>query len=215
MAEERPAPLPGDARAKWCAYAAAGLGGANLVTLGLMYAVEVPRNGPYVFGALNDFGGGLYFLASVPVLRQIHRRLDDDSPATRAALGAVLGSSVAAAGSSFLLAFHKIPFAPSTGVTVGAILVQSAWVTAVSTRLLRRGGWPKRLSRVGRGAGVAMLAGLPIFALGFLVPGGSALRKAVFAVGGALSGAAWVSWPAGYLLVGRHLSTEANRAVRR
>jgi hypothetical protein len=120
-----PGPLPGGALARRCAYAAGGLGGANLVTLGLLYAVEVPRNGPYVFGAINDFGGGLYFLASIPVLQQIHRRLDDESPIGRAALGVVVGSSVAAAGSSFLLAFQKIPFAPSTAVTVGAILVQS------------------------------------------------------------------------------------------
>ena len=214
-AGDGPGSIPGDALAKQCAYAAAGLGGANLVTLGLMYAVEVPRNGPYVFGAINDFGGGLYFLASVPVLAQIHRRLDDDGPASRAALAAVFGSSAAAAGSSFLLAFHKIPFAPSTAVTVGAILVQSVWVTAVSTRLFRRTGWPKRLARLGRGAGVTMLAGLPILSLGYLPPSGSTLRKALFAVGGTLSGAAWVSWPVWYLLVGRYLSTEANRTGRR
>ena len=127
----------------------------------------------------------------------------------------MVGSSVAASGSSFLLAFHKIPFAPSTAVTVSTILVQSVWVTTVSTRLLRRGGWPKRLARLGRGAGVAMLAGLPILSLGYLAPGGSAVRKALFAVGGTLGGAAWVSWPAWYLLVGRHLSAEASRAVRR
>ncbi len=201
-----PEPLAGDAIAKVCAYAAAGLGGANLLTLGLLYAVEVPRKGPYVFGAINDFGGGLYFLASAPVLAQIHRRLDDDSPAGRAALGVVLGSSAAAAGSSFLLAFHKIPFAPSTAVTVGTILVQSLWLTAVSTRLLRRGDWPRRLVRLGRGAGVAMLAGMPVLSLGYLAPGGSALRKVLFAVGGSLSGAAWVSWPIWYLLVGRELA---------
>lgn len=171
-----------------------------------MYAVEVPRNGPYVFGAINDFGGGLYFLASAPVLAQLHRRLADDSPASRAALAAVLGSSAAAAGSSFLLAFHKIPFAPSTAVTVGTIVVQSVWLATVSTRMLRRGGWPKRLARLGRGAGVAMLAGMPILSLGYVAPGGSALRKALFAVGGSLSGAAWVSWPIWYLLVGRALA---------
>ena len=62
---EEPLALPGDSQAKRCAYAAAGLGGANLITLGLMYAIEVPRNGPYVFGAINDFGSGLYFLSSI------------------------------------------------------------------------------------------------------------------------------------------------------
>lgn len=215
MPSERPAPRPGDVPATWCAYAAAGLGAANLVTLGLLYAVEVPRNGPYVFGALNDFGGGLYFLASIPVLRQVHRRLEDDGPIGRAALGTVVGSSVAAAGSSFLLAFHKIPFAPSTGVTVGAILVQSVWLTAVSTKLSRRGGWPKWLARVGRGAGVAMLAGMPILALGYLAPTGSPLRQRMLAVGGTLGGAAWVTWPVWYLLVGRTLAAQENRAFER
>ncbi len=203
--KELPAALPGDEPAGKFAYVAAGLGGANLVTLGLMYAIEVPRNGPYYFGAINDFGGGLYFLGSIPVLWQIHRRLDD-GPASRAALWAVVGSSVAAAGSSFLLAFHLIPFAPSTAATVGAILVQSVWVTVVSAKLLRRGGWPKRLARLGRGAGIAMLAGLPVLSLGFLAPSGSAARKALFGLGGTLSGGAWVGWPLWYLLVGRSLS---------
>src|SRR5918997_3602674 len=128
------ASLPGDERAGRFAYVAAGLGGANLVTLGLMYAIEVPRNGPYRFGAINDFGSGLYFLSSIPVLWQIHRRLDD-GPLSRTALWTVVGSSVAAAGSSFLLAFRLIPFAPSTAVTVGAILLQSVWVIVVNAKL--------------------------------------------------------------------------------
>jgi hypothetical protein len=202
---DRLASLPGDERAGRMAYVVAGLGAANLVTLGLMYAIEVPRNGPYYFGAVNDFGSGLYFLSSIPVIWQIHRRLDD-GPGSRAALWTVVGSSVAAAGSSFLLAFHVIPFAPSTAVTVGGILVQSIWATVVNGKLLRRGGWPKRLARLGRGAGIAMLAGLPVLALGFLAPGGSALRNGLFALGGTLSGAAWIGWPVWYLLLGRSLS---------
>ena len=206
---------PNPTAATWCAYAAAGLGGANLVTLGLLYAVEVPRNGPYTFGAINDFGSGLYFLSSIPVLQEISRRLDDDGPIRRAALAAVVGSSVAASGSSFLLAFGKIPFAPSTAVTVGTILIQSAWLTAVSTRLARRSRWPKDLARLGQGSGVAMLAGLPILSLGYLAPSGSTLRKALFAVGGALGGAASVSLPVWYLLVGRTLGAEARGAERR
>jgi hypothetical protein len=211
--KEAPASLPGDEQAGRFAYVAAGLGGANLVTLGLLYAIEVPRGGPYRFGAINDFGGGLYFLSSVPVLWQIHRRLDD-GPVSRTALWTVAGSSVAAAGSSFLLAFRVIPFPPSTAVTVGAILVQSIWVTVVNAKLLRRGGWPKRLARLGRGAGIAMLAGLPIFSLGFLASG-SALRYGLFALGGTLAGAAWIAWPVWYLLVGRSLSRAGEQSAPR
>jgi hypothetical protein len=206
--------LTGDDQAGRFAYFAAGVGAANLVTLGLMYAVEVPRNGPYYFGAMNDFGGGLYFLSSIPVLWQIHRRLDD-GPLSRTALWTVVGSSVAAAASSFLLAFHVMPFAPSTAVTVGTILVQSVWVTAVNTKLLRHGNWPKRLAKLGRGVGIAMLAGLPFLSLGFLGPSGSALRYALFGLGGTLTGAAWIGWPVWYLLVGRSLSRAGTQSVPR
>ena len=106
-----------------------------------------------------------------------------------------------------------IPFAPSTAVTVGAILVQSVWVIIVNAKLLRRGGWPKRLAQLGRGAGIAMLAGLPILSLGYLASSGSALRKALFAIGGTLGGAAWISWPVWYLLVGRSLSGKGSLGV--
>jgi hypothetical protein len=209
-----PAPRQGDEQAGRFAYVAAGLGGANLVTLGLMYAIEVPRNGPYYFGAINDFGSGLYFLNSIPVLWQIHRRLDD-GPLSRTALWTVVGSSVAAAASSFLLAFHVIPFAPSTAVTVGTILVQSVWVTVVNAKLLRRGGLVKRLARLGRGVGVAMLTGLPILSLGFLASSGSALRYALFGLGGTLTGAAWIGLPVWYLLIGRSLSRAGTQSAPR
>jgi hypothetical protein len=53
-----------------------------------------------------------------------------------------------------------------------------------------------------------MLLGLPILSLGYLAPSGSTLRKALFAAGGALSGAAWISWPLWYLLIGRTLAAE-------
>jgi len=48
-----------------------------------------------------------------------------------------------------------------------------------------------------------MLTGMPILSLGYVAPGGSALRKALLTDGGALGGAAWISWPIWYLLVGR------------
>jgi hypothetical protein len=107
-----------------------------------------------------------------------------------------------------------ISFPPSTAVTVGAILVQSIWVTVVNAKLLRRGGWPKRLARLGRGAGIAMLAGLSILSLGFLASG-SALRYGLFALGGTLAGAAWIGWPVWYLLVGRSLSRAGEQSAPR
>ena len=77
--------IPGDRTAARAAYAAAGLGAVGAATLGAMFAVEVPRNGPYVFGTINDATGALFNLAAVPVILQVHRRL----PRTRASEAAM------------------------------------------------------------------------------------------------------------------------------
>lgn len=58
--------IPADRTAARAAYAAVGLGAVGVSTLGAMYAVEVPRNGPYVFGTINDATDALFNLAAIP-----------------------------------------------------------------------------------------------------------------------------------------------------
>lgn len=130
--------LPGDRAAGVAGYTAAGLGVVAAATLGVMFAVEKPRGGPYVFGAINDFTGGLFYIATIPVIVQVHHRLGD-GPATRKALGVVVASSAAAAASGLLLSFHLIPFVPSTAVSMADIVGQAAWTAAAHQRLLARG----------------------------------------------------------------------------
>jgi hypothetical protein len=197
-------PLEGDARAGSFAFLSAGLGAVGVTTLATMYAVEVPRDGPYVFGAINDFTGGLFFLSSIPVVVQVHRRLGEGR-GTTTSLWTVVGLSVAAAGSGVLLAFHVIPFTPSTAVTIGAITGHAVWFAAVHHKLLGRGGYPRGLARLGLRIGVSMLAGLSLVLGGLAAGDARPLRLALLGAGGLLGAGAWTAWPFWYYRAGQAL----------
>ncbi|QGF23246.1 hypothetical protein [Raineyella fluvialis] len=196
--------LRGDPAAGLAAYVSAGLGAVAVGTLAVMYAVEVPRGGPFVFGRLNDVAGGLFYAATIPVIIQVHRRLPATS-ASRAGLTTVVVGSGAAAVSGILLALQVIPFVPSTAVSMAGIVSQAAWAALTQHRLLRRPGYPPRLARVGRAIGVAMLAALPVVGLGFTLGRAPGLRAVVNVVGYGVGGLAYVSWPVWLFAVGRHL----------
>lgn len=196
--------LPGDRQAGMAAYAAAGIGVVSGAALAAMYAVEVPRGGPYRFGAINDFTGGLFFAATIPAIHQVHRRLGD-GPWSRAAETAVITGSAAAAVSGVLLAFHRIGFKPSTAISIAGIAGQAVWAAVAHHKLLQASGYPKGLARAGRAIGCGMLAGLPLVAAGFATPRLPALRWALWAVGGTLGATSYLAWPVWLGACGRHL----------
>jgi hypothetical protein len=197
--------IPGDRTAGKCAYAAAGLGLAGVATLGLMYAIEVPTNGPYVFGTTNDFIGGLFNLAVIPVIIQVHRRLRP-TLWTQGAKWMVVSACVAGSISSFLLVSDRLDFATSTSISVTAILIQGAWFLLAHRKLLGIGGYPRGLAKLGRFIGGAMLAAVPLAAVAFAEPAPEWLRWTVGGAGIAMGAAAWVAWPYWYFLAGKHLS---------
>ena len=206
--------LDGDLPAGVAAYTAAGLGAVATAALGVMFAVEVPRGGPYVFGAINDFTGGLFFAASIPAIVQVHRRLKD-GPGSRAALAAVAAGSGAAAASGVLLSAHLIEYAPSTAVSMAGIVGQAAWLAAVNHKLASSPAYPRRLALAGRAIGVGMLAALPVLGAGYAASGSPAVRTALYAVGGAAAGAAYLAWPVWLAVAGRHLTGAARRSPGR
>lgn len=206
--------LPADGPAGVAAYTAAGLGAVAVASLAAMYAVEVPRGGPYVFGGINDFTGGLFFLATVPPILQIQRRLGP-GPGARAGTAAVVVFSAAAAASGILLSLHAIDFGPSTAVSVAGIVAQAAWVALANQRLLRHPRYPHRLAVAGRAIGLGMLAALPIVGAGYLAGGAPALQVTLYAVGGILGGAAYLAWPVWLFMAGRQLAGHGARARRR
>ena len=200
--------LDGDLPAGVAAYVAAGLGGVATAALAVMYAVEVPRGGPYTFGHLNDFTGGLFFVASIPAIVQVHRRLGD-GPWSRAALAGVAAGSAAAAVSGVLLSLDRVDFEASTAVSIAGIVGQAAWTAAANHKLAAHPAYPRRLALAGRAIGVGMLGALPVIGLGLAASNAPALRTALFAVGGAVGGAAYLAWPVWLAAAGRHLAGAA------
>lgn len=197
--------LPGDRAAAKCAYASAGLGVVGVATLGAMYAVEVPRNGPFVFGTINDAVGGVFSLTVIPVIIQMHRRLPGSS-GWKKGKAVVVTACAAGSASSFLLVARKLDFGPSTAISIAAMTVHGAWLLLANRALLESDGYPQKLGKLGVAIGGGLLAALPVAGLAFAKQLPGWLRWGVGGAGVAVGAAAWVAWPYWYFLAGRHLS---------
>jgi hypothetical protein len=198
--------IPGDRTAAKFAYAAAGLGVVGVASLAAMYAIEVPKNGPFIFGTINDATGGVFNLVIIPVVVQVHRRLRR-TPGSEAGKWLVIISSATGAASSFLLVFKKLDFTVSTGITVGAMAVQAIWFLLANRSLLAAGGgYPRDLGKLGQFIGGALMAALPIAGLAVIGQGPAWLRRGIGSAGIAVGASAWAAWPYWYFLAARHLS---------
>jgi hypothetical protein len=200
-----PREFPGDRTAGKYAYSAAGLGLVGVVSLGLMFAIEVPRSGPYVFGTINDFTGGLFNLAVIPVILQVHRRLPP-TLWTQVGKWTVVAACIAGSVSSFLLVFEQLDFATSTSITVTAIFIQGTWFLLAHRTLVKMSGYPRSLARLGALIGGGMLAALPLAAVAFAEGVPEWLRWTVGGAGMVAASLAWIAWPYWYFRAGRYLS---------
>ena len=196
--------LPGDRTASAFAYTAAGAGVAGVATLAAMYAFEVPKGGPYIFGTTNDAIGGAFNLLVIPVILQVHRRLPN-SPGNESMKWVVVAASVAGSASSFLLVFRVLDFVPSTIASVTAMTIQAAWFLLAHRELLKHADFPRGLAKLGKSIGAALLIGLPIAGIGYALPGPDALRWTVTGIGAALGAVGWVLWPYWYYRAARML----------
>lgn len=197
--------IPGDRTAARFAYASAGVGVAGVATLGAMYAIEVPKQGPYIFGTINDVTGGIFHLISIPVIVQVHRRLRR-TPGSDAAIWLVIAASAAGSTSSFLLVFKKLDFTASTGISIGAMAVQAGWFLVAHRALVKSGEYPRDLAKLGQAIGGAVVAALPVAGLAAVEKAPAWIRWGVGGAGIAAGAAAWVAWPYWYLRAARHLS---------
>lgn len=196
--------MPGDKTVSIFAYSAAAAGVAGVLTLGAMYAVEVPNGGPYVFGTINDATGAVFNLLAIPVILQVHKRLPA-TPWNQPLKWITAGACAAGATSSALLVLKVLAFEPSTAVSVAAIITQAVWFLVVNNKLLDVEGYPTGLARLGRFIGGALLVGLPVAGLGFVIPGPEWLRYAVMGVGFVAGASSWAAWPYWYFRAGRFL----------
>jgi hypothetical protein len=180
------------------------VGVAGVLTLALMFAIETPRGGPYVFGAINDALGGLYNLAVLPLIRDLSESREA-GPGWRLLTNSTLIGSALSAASSFLLVLKVLPFAPSTAVSAAGVALQSAWFLGLGIRRREPLRHAAGLLQLARLVGCSGLLGLPLLAAGFLFPKKSAGRTAAYATGGAIGGGAWAAMPVLWFLAARAL----------
>jgi prepilin signal peptidase PulO-like enzyme (type II secretory pathway) len=190
---------------------AVGVDVAAVATLGLMFAIEVPKGGPFIFGTANDALGAVHNVLLAPVVAQVSAELPP-GPVRQVLVPVTLTSCAVGAASSALLVARVLPFPPSTALSIAAITVQSAWLLGVSGHLRAR-PMGRRAGDVARAIGIGTLAGGAVAAVGALLPRGSRARRVLLVAGGAPAAAAWVAWPAWFHLAARYLTTQ-NRAVR-
>jgi hypothetical protein len=197
--------IPGDRTAAKFAYAAAGLGVVGVASLAAMYAIEVPKNGPFIFGTINDATGGVFNLVIIPVVVQVHRRLRR-APGSEAGKWLVVIASGAGAASSFLLVFKKLDFKVSTGISVGAMVVQAVWFLLANRALYTAGGYPRDLAKLGQSIGGALVTALPVAGVAVVRRAPKWFRWGIGGAGIAVGAAAWAVWPYWYFVAARHLS---------
>ncbi len=160
---------------------------------------------PAPWGPINDLLTGIANLMLAALIPVVSRR------ATRGRWGRsgmwlMAGASLVAAASSFLLVAGRLGFEQSTAVSMAVILLQVLWMLWLNRRFLTDPGVPRRVSRFGIGFAVSLLAALVMVGTSFLAVSGSAVSTVLQAVGGALGGVAWLSWPAWFIFLGRHLA---------
>lgn len=204
--------LQGDKAASRFAYAAAATGVVGVVTLGTMFAVEVPRGGPFVFGTINDATGAVFNVLVIPVILQVHRRIPR-GPWTEPLKWITVTACAAGAVSSALLVFKVLDFERSTVISIVSITVQGAWFLLAHNKLRKLDGYPHGLATLGRFIGGALLIGLPLAGIGFMLPGPDWLKWTVSGIGIAIGAASWLVWPFWYFLAGRHLSHHVHTAT--
>lgn len=172
-----------DRRVAFFAFAAGTVGLVCVIALGLVYAGAADRAGPSMFGPISELTAAEFNLLILPVLWRF----------------ALLASVVGTLGST-LLVFDAIDFAVASALSIVAIVVQALWLV-LANRLLRRiDGYPRGLGAFAIAAGVALLGGLAIIAIGLLLQPGA--ETPFWTLGVAVGLLGWVSLPIWFLLAG-------------
>lgn len=201
-----------DSVAAWVAFAVAVLGAIASIMLILMFWIELPFNGPYAFGA-----GYEVFVAIASVLSALlvlHlSRMAGASVAGRVLAPLVAVLLVVEALFALLLVAGVIEFAVSVSITVMALFMQGVWMFWLNQRLYRSGTISTFMGTFGWLIGACLVVGLPISAIGLLLPTLSIGQLLVLGFGIFLAGGAWLIWPIWWLMVGVRM-LRGNRGVQ-
>lgn len=187
-----------------CADVVAVADAVGTAALALMFAFEVPKGGPFIFGTTNDALGVVHHVLFTPVMAELSAELPA-GPARDVLFPASFVANAVGAASGALLIARVLPLAPSSALSIAAMEVQAAWLYVTSDRLLRRPDFPRDVGRLGRLVGAGMLGGGALAGLGLLLPRDGALRRVLTVAGGAPMALAWLAWPEWFRRTGRYL----------
>jgi hypothetical protein len=192
-----------DERLGLVAYAGGVVGIVGIVTLGLMFAIEVPKGGPYLFGSTNDIAGAAFSALFIPLVVRLRRSASGRS--FDRLTNITIAASIAGIVLPLMLVAGLIPFESQVLMVVAVFEVQSLWLVVAGRRLRRVAGFPTRVARFTAGVGTSIIAGTAIAGAGFLLPSGSVPQIAVIGTGAILGAAGWIGWPVWFFAVGRAL----------
>jgi hypothetical protein len=179
------------------------VGATGLITLALMFAIEVPRGGPFLFGTINDLTGTAFNVLLIPVAIRVARDASA-TPALRLATACALVAAAAGAVLPLLLVGGVMSFETQAPLVVACIEVQSLWLIALGGGLRGVPG-RRRLSRLSQLVGAGFVGGSVLFGAGFLAPEGSLLRTLMWAGGGIVGALGYLGWPYWFHRVARTL----------
>ncbi len=184
---------------------AAGVTGtvANLLLIAFFTLQLDEPDRPVSFGTANDVVGSLGSALMIPVAVALTAHLPGGR-ATRRAQAAGIAAMAASAVAGPLLVAGALPFEVSTVISMVALFVLAGWLVVVNRWLRRSAAVPVRVARLGELAGLAVLAGAAVVALGLPLPWMSAPQLVVFGAGGACGAAGTLAIPVWFLLLGRH-----------
>jgi hypothetical protein len=193
-----------DARLGLLAYGQGVVGVVGVATILLMYAIEVPRGGPYVFGSINDLTGSVFSALFIPVILRLRESLPPGRRLDRLTAAAV-GASVAGIVLPILLVTGALAFEVQLPMILAVFELQSLWLLVAGRRLLQVPAFPRRLGRFTQAVGGSFLVGSAIALPALVLPDDLPIRLGLLATAAILAGGGWLAWPAWSFAIGRAL----------
>lgn len=190
-----------DAQMAWVAFAVAILGLIASVMLLVMFATEVPYDGPYVFGAGYEVLTAVTnALTAALIMHLSHFAGPSAGEKVLTPVLAVL--LIVGAGSGILLVAHVVSYTISVAVSIMVLFLQGVWLFWFNRQMHRRQLLPRGVSTFGWLIGLAVMVGLVFGTLGLLLPPLHIAQLLILGFGVFAAGGGWLIVPVWWVMVG-------------
>jgi hypothetical protein len=188
----------------WVAFGVAAVNLVASVMLILMFLLEVPMNGPYVFGRTYGVLFAIGSVLSVVLITHLSGKVKS-STGVRVVGVLACAALLAAAVALAMLALGLAAVSITVPLAVAAMFLHGAWMLWANRRLGADGVFPGLLSVWGWVTGAALVLGLVIAAVGVILPRLTIAQLLVLGLGIFIAGGVWLVWPIWYVMLGSRL----------